>query len=729
VNLTLPPLPPPEEIYSNNFKENYMEIEELRGKIPNEIFESLSSRIKKLTPPQELAIKRGLLEGKNLVVSSPTASGKTIIAEIALLNNIIRKKGKGVYVAPMRALVREKYEEFSRNYPWLKIAMSIGDYDSADPYLKNYDLIFVSTEKFDSLIRHGVDWVDEIACVVFDEIHMLDDIERGTTLEILITKLKELNKKMQIIALSATIGNARDIASWLNAECVESDFRPVKLYRGVYYDGKIYFENSKENIGNLKDPEQNIANYVLSKGKQVLFFYSSKRNAEAAAKKLSEITKKFLKKEEKEEAEEISKRVLNALNSPTKQCVELSELIKRGVAFHHAGLLNSQRKEVEEGFKKGVIKAICSTTTLGLGVNLPANTVAVCNLSRFDEEVGVQPLGVNEIIQLLGRAGRPGYDTYGVSLLIAKSKFKLEELREYLNLSPQPITSKLGYEPMLRTHVLALICSMINEKEKIVKFFEKTFFGFQYGSAEEIKETIFEVIEKLKRWKFVEEINNYLFATKEGRRVNQLYIDPLSARLMLNSIEKTKGKNWEEILFGAINTLELKPFVSPKNENKAITKFYELKDLFDEEYEIDDPIKIVATVLMIEDWINEVEESKIVEEYSTTPGAFFTKLTNLDWMLYSYAELLKLKKLNVREALKLRIRVKEGIKEELIELTSLEGIGRVRARKLFNIGIKNINQLKKALLLQKEREKIEKEIGKEVTKNLEKQLFHNSVMQ
>jgi helicase len=705
------------------FKKITMDLDELKGKIPNEILESLSLRIKKLTPPQEAAIKKGLLNGKNMVISSPTASGKTVIAEIALLNNIIRKKGKGVYVAPMRALVREKYEEFSKNYPWLRIAMSIGDYDSSDPHLKNYDLIFVSTEKFDSLIRHGIDWIDEIACVVFDEIHLLDDIERGTTLEILITKLKELNKNMQIIALSATIGNAKDIASWLNAECVESDFRPVKLYKGVYYNGKIYFENSKENVGDLKDPEQNIANYVLSKGKQVLFFYSSKRNAEASARKLGEITKRFLKEEEIKEAEEISKKVLNALSSPTKQCIELSQLIKRGVAFHHAGLLNSQRKEVEEGFKKGIIKAICSTTTLGLGVNLPANTVAVCNLSRYDDETGVQPLGINEIIQLLGRAGRPGYDTYGVSLLIAKSKFKLEELKEYFGLPPQPVTSKLGYEPLLRTHVLALICSMFNDKEKIVKFFEKTFFGFQYGSAEEIKETIFEVIEKLKKWRFVEEVNNHLFATKEGKRVNQLYIDPLSARLMLNSIEKTNGKNFEEILFGAINTFELKPFVSPKNENKAIAKFYELKELFDEEYEVDDPIKIVATTLMFEDWINEVEENKIIEEYSTTPGAFFTKLTNLDWMLYSYAELLKLKKLSIREALKLRIRVKEGVKEELLELTTLQGIGRVRARKLFNIGIQNINQLKKALLLKGEREKIEKEIGKEITKNLEEQLF------
>jgi Superfamily II helicase len=125
-----------------------------------------------------------------------------------------------------------------------------------------------------------------------------------------------------------------------------------------------------------------------------------------------------------------------------------------------------------------------------------------------------------------------------------------------------------------------------------------------------------------------------------------------------------------------------------------------------------------------------LKKAKIVEDYSTTPGAFFTKLTNLDWMLYSYAELLKLRKLSVREALKLRIRVKEGIKEELIELTTLQGIGRVRARRLFNIGIKNINQLKKSLLLQKEREKIEREIGKEVTKNLEKQLFsYNSVME
>ncbi|MGB9703182.1 MAG: DEAD/DEAH box helicase [Candidatus Micrarchaeales archaeon] len=701
-----------------------MEVEELKGKIPNELFESLAQRIKKLTPPQEIAIKKGLLDGKNIVVSSPTASGKTIIAEIALLNSILRKKGKGVYVAPMRALVREKFEEFSRNYPWLKIGISIGDYDSFDPYLKNLELIFVSTEKLDSLIRHGIDWVDEISTIVFDEIHLLDDFERGTTLEILITKLREMNKKMQIIALSATIGNAKDIASWLNAECVESDFRPVKLYKGVYYNGKIYFENSTEKIyAKEKSDEENIARYVLSKGKQVLFFYSSKRNAESAAKRISEITKKFIKEEEKEELKEISSRIKNALSSPTQQCISLSELVKKGAAFHHAGLLNQQRKEVEEGFKKGLIKVICSTTTLGFGVNLPANTVAICNLSRYDEGLGVQPLAINEVIQLLGRAGRPSYDTYGVALLFAKSKSRIEELKELLNSPPQPITSKLGYEPLLRSHVLALICSMLNTQEKITKFFEKTFFGFQYGSAEEIKDTISSIIQKLKKWKFVEEVNNHLFPTREGKRVNELYIDPLSARLMLNSIEKTKGRNYEEILFGAVNTFELKPFVSIKDEKRAIAKFYQFKELFDEEYEIDDPLKIVATTLMFEDWIDEVEEKKIVEEFLTTPGAFFSKLSNLDWMLYSYSELLKLRRLSTREALKLRIRVNYGIREELMELTTLEGIGRVRARKLFNIGIKTINQLKRALLQADERARIEKEIGKEITKKVELQIL------
>ena len=181
--------------------------------LPQNIQELMKNNgIQKLNEPQEMAVKRGLLQNKNLVVASPTASGKTLIAEIAFLNNFM-KGGKSVYIVPLKALATEKYHEFKEKYEKLgmKIAIAIGDLDSNDQWLKDYDIIIVSNEKMDSLLRHNVDWAKNISLMIIDEIHLLNDASRGPTLEIVITRLRQ-ECSAQIIALSATISNAEEIA-------------------------------------------------------------------------------------------------------------------------------------------------------------------------------------------------------------------------------------------------------------------------------------------------------------------------------------------------------------------------------------------------------------------------------------------------------------------------------------------------------------------------------------
>src|SRR5271157_5600482 len=122
-----------------------MLIDDLASTLPKELIESAKARgVKTLTSPQELAVKKGLLEGHSMVIAAPTASGKTFIAEMAMIKNVLWKRQKAVYVAPMRAIVSEKYEEFKESYPFLKVAMSIGDLDSLDHWLSGYDIIFVS---------------------------------------------------------------------------------------------------------------------------------------------------------------------------------------------------------------------------------------------------------------------------------------------------------------------------------------------------------------------------------------------------------------------------------------------------------------------------------------------------------------------------------------------------------------------------------------------------------
>jgi helicase len=220
-----------------------MKLESIQKQIPNDLFEILKKDIVELRPAQQKAVKAGLLNAESLLVCTPTASGKTLIAELAGIKAIMEGKGKVIYIVPLKALASEKFKEFKRRYEkFIRIAMSIGDFDSSDSYLLEYDFIITTSEKLDSLMRHQAPWLKYVKVVIIDEIHLLNDPGRGPTLEVIITLLKELLKNIQIIGLSATIGNPQDLADWLGATLVEDKWRPVKLHKGVYLNGEIEFK-------------------------------------------------------------------------------------------------------------------------------------------------------------------------------------------------------------------------------------------------------------------------------------------------------------------------------------------------------------------------------------------------------------------------------------------------------------------------------------------------------
>src|SRR3989344_187480 len=218
-----------------------MKLEEIRSKIPRQLYDVLSTKITDFRPSQEKSINAGLLDGQNLLVCTPTASGKTLIAELAGIKAILEGRGKAVYIVPLKALASEKYKDFKDKYGAMcKVAMSIGDVDRADPHLSSFDFIITTSEKLDSLMRHHSPWITNIAVIIVDEVHLLNDAHRGPTLEILLTMLRQV-VKAQVVALSATIGNPQELASWLDAKLIEDEWRPVELKKGVYLDGEITF--------------------------------------------------------------------------------------------------------------------------------------------------------------------------------------------------------------------------------------------------------------------------------------------------------------------------------------------------------------------------------------------------------------------------------------------------------------------------------------------------------
>lgn len=224
------------------------DIESIKPLINPKLYKVLSKEgIDELRPVQQKSITAGLLENQNLLVCTPTASGKTLVAELAALNSIYEKKGKAIYIVPLKALASEKYNEFKKKYGHdTKIALSIGDLDNEEGYLANYDLIITTAEKLDSLLRHHTPWLREVSTIIVDEIHLLNDVSRGPTLEILITLLKQILKQVQLVGLSATIGNSTELAEWLEAKLVIDHWRPIKLLKGVALDNEIEFESQDE---------------------------------------------------------------------------------------------------------------------------------------------------------------------------------------------------------------------------------------------------------------------------------------------------------------------------------------------------------------------------------------------------------------------------------------------------------------------------------------------------
>ena len=677
--------------------------------------------IKELRPAQSKALDAGLLKDKSLIICTPTSSGKTLVAELAFLNHFLNKKGKSVYTCPLKALATEKYKEFRIKYPEIKVALSIGDPEKKEPFLDQADLIICSNERLDSLIRQEPQWVKEISLLVVDEIHLLNEVSRGPTLEIVITLLKRLNEKLQILGLSATIGNPEELAEWLQAETILDYWRPVELYKGIYLENEIDFFDKKDNIRleeSSEDPVINLALATIKEGKQALLFVNTRKSAESVAEKLSHRNKS------EENTSIVAEKIEKSLMNPTEQCKKIASIVRKGIAFHHAGLVQKQKELIEESFKNKEIKIICCTPTLAFGMNLPAFRSIIRDVKRFGS-LGMNYLPVLEIQQMFGRAGRPNYDEYGEAILIAKSQEEKEELHNrYFKGKPENIYSKLAVEPVLRTYLLSLISiNFLTNKEKIFKFFDETFWAFQFEDREKLHYTIESMLELLEEYNFII-LNEEITATKLGKRVSQLYIDPHTANFLIQSMHKAQKQDYNDfsLIHLICNTLEIRPLLSVKaREYEDIeAELLQYKDnlLYDDPFS-DEYLDSIKTSLMFNSWLNESTEELIMKKYNIPPGELKYKVDKATWLLYSLQELSRI--LNYIETAKksksLKIRMKYGIKEELLILIQLKGIGRVKARKLFNSSIRTLAHLKIINL-----EVLKKLIGDKTATSIKEQL-------
>jgi helicase len=729
-------------------------------------------------PIQEQAISSGVLTGENLLITSPTASGKTLIAIMAALKKI-EKKEKVIYMTPLRSLATEKYHDFlefnssnlinnnkdlvtvTKNIDFEKnslaknkkgykkksfiVKLAMGNYDSAGNDLLNADIVILTNEKLDALIRNDSELLSNVGLFVIDEVHLMGDKDRGPTLEMMITKIKRFYREAQILALSATVSNSKDIAEWLDCKLIESNWRPTELLEGVYDNGIVRMNNNTrikiKTYYNFQSLPVSVAIDSLESGGQAIIFAETRKRAASLAAKSVEGVFRLLDKDQKEKAKKSSLQ-MSKISDDTDITKNLIQLVSQGVGFHHAGLSQPIREIIEDSFKQGVIKLLVATPTLAAGVNLPARRVVLSSILRYDYDIGTNiPISILDYKQFCGRAGRPKYDTFGEAIIIPESGMNSEELYDHYILgTPEPVNSKLFNEKALRFHILSTISTIPGmKKSELYDLFLNTLFAQNYRKST-IVFKIDVALESLEKWELVKSKNERYIATDFGKKTSVLYIDPLTAIEFKNELDTLNEINTNESL-KAINQhtqneynnliIKFLHIISECSDfypklslrKKDMEYFYNFVNKYMDENLLFDltEYNCSRSLLALYEWINEGSERNLSDRLGIEPGDMHRIAESADWLLYTLYEFAKL--FNRNEILgtlaDLRIRTKYGVKQELLPLIKLEGVGRIRARALYNAGFVDIKILKSTA--ESTISSISK-IGPSIAKKIKKQL-------
>jgi helicase len=660
-----------------------------------------------LYPPQEKAVAAGILDGRSVLVTTPTASGKTLIAMMAIAKVIMKGK-KAVYLTPLRALASEKYSDLKAleevdlgvgRKP--RVVMSTSDYDSAGKELAGADAIVLTNEKMDTLFRHGAEWLGDVGLFVSDEVHLIGDRERGPTLEMMLTRIRKLYPEAQIVALSATVSNADEVADWLGCTLVESRWRPTKLIEGVYEYGSVRMSDGRRfSVQAGASASVDIAIDSLDGGGQALIFAETRKRAASLAAKAAEGVYKRLDREARDLAARASAQILDR-GDDAEVTRTLAQLVGKGVAFHHAGLGPSSRQIVEESFKNGVVKLLTATPTLAAGVNLPARRVVVASILRYDGEYGGNvPISVMEYKQLCGRAGRPKYDDFGEAIIVAESTANGDEIYDHYVLgTPEPLRSQMAGDRAVRFHLLSTIASVPGmKKPDIHDVFASTLFARQYRSAT-VEFKVESTLEYLESEDLIKSKNDRYIATEFGKKTSLLYIDPQTAVGFREALKQAERDVRHTL--GFLHIISESPDFYPKmslRKKDADEVSLLLQGRRHEMLRNVSEYECSRSFWALAEWIEETGEKVMGDRMGVEPGDMHRMVETGAWLAFALYEVAKLAGRNdlLSELYALRTRIRYGIKEELIPLVALEGIGRVRARALYGAGFTDVARIAKA---------------------------------
>ncbi|CDQ68847.1 unnamed protein product [Oncorhynchus mykiss] len=398
---------------------------------------------------QSKALDDVLYTGKNVVACAPTGSGKTVLFELAIIRLLMEttepwRNVKAVYMAPIKALCSQRFEDWKKKFEPLGLSCKelTGDTEIDDFFeIQDAHIIMTTPEKWDSMTRK---WRDNcllqlVRLFLIDEVHVVKDTTRGATLEVVVSRMKAVHAfraaenpqedvSMRFVAVSATIPNIKDIADWLcdnrgPATCLEMDesHRPVKLRKVV-----LGFPCSSNQTEFKFDLSLNykMANIIqtYSDQKPTLVFCSTRKGVQQSAAVLAKDARFIMRIEHKQRLMKYANSLLDS---------KLRDLVTFGVGFHHAGVDVSDRKVIEEAFTMGDLPVLFTTSTLAMGVNLPAHLVVIKSTMHY---IGgaCKEYSDADMLQMIGRAGRPQFDTSATAVIMTKTHTK-DKYMQFMN--------------------------------------------------------------------------------------------------------------------------------------------------------------------------------------------------------------------------------------------------------------------------------------------------------
>ncbi|MBU1623151.1 MAG: DEAD/DEAH box helicase [Nanoarchaeota archaeon] len=478
-------------------------------------------------------------KNNSVVVSAPTGSGKTLIAEYIIYKNRNNNK-QIIYTAPIKALSNQKYKDFSAEYGESKVGLMTGDI-VINPSAK---ILIMTTEIYRNMVISNDQQIQNIAYVIFDEIHFINDIERGYVWEESIIYSKET---VRFLCLSATIPNAEEFSRWIAAikhhqvDTVVATERNVPLQQS-FYDvelGLTTLEKIRDDKSvpryhqfrgkkrSKKIPRPNHVQLIQEIRDQLpcFYFHFSRHACQMKAKELARTG--MFKRDEK-----IAKIIQRSLRDAPPEINKLlstkvlKETLPRGIGYHHAGLLPILKLIVEELFAKGLIKVLYVTETFAVGINMPAKTVIFDSLRKFDGR-GFRNLNSKEYFQIAGRAGRRGIDKVGyVIVTIYRPTFRYHEIKEITNKDMDPIMSQFRIS-------VNTVLNLINQHsdQEIEKILRLSFNSYQkYGNdyarvpSKILLATYNNIVKKLKKYDYLQEGK----LTEKGLFSARVYADEIS---------------------------------------------------------------------------------------------------------------------------------------------------------------------------------------------------------